>query len=249
MQHTLDLDAQGSDLVPINTDPPSDNTHTRTFTINYITSIITTSQTDTNKHMLFRYWNPIDKPPRFQCTLISVQCQHVRSNGDRCRRIQNTGVALCKQHLQFDMCLKIATSTVHNGGLGLFACDNHKDEGDVVFTFSRKRNRGDHITDYTGQVLANAETDHRYGRNNTVPYGVRLNPNSNIDAACIRGAGSYANHQPRSKANARLISDGKRVYIEATKLIRNGDEIFIDYGRDYHIRLNGIAYSHQTRAG
>jgi hypothetical protein len=195
----------------------------------------------------FEYFNPINENPRFQCTLIRVQCQHILTNGERCSRIQSTGAGLCSQHLKTDQCLKITTSTICNGGLGLFACDSNQLEGDVVFAYYRKRKRGDFITEYTGQVLSNAETDRRYGQHNTVPYGVWLNSTSIIDAACLRGIGSFSNHKNRRDANARLISDTKRVYLEATKPIRNGDEIFIDYGRGYNIRQEGITYSHKTR--
>ena len=195
----------------------------------------------------FEYSSPIDERPRFECTLIRVRCHHIRSNGDRCRRVQSTGVGLCSHHLQTDQFLKISTSTVHNAGRGLFACDNTRMEGAIVFAYDRMQNYGDFITEYTGQILSEVATDSRYGRNHTVPYGVRLNSRSNIDAACLRGVGSFANHNGGKHTNARLISDGKRVYMEATKPIRNGSEIFIDYGKEYHIQQEGINYSHRTR--
>jgi len=195
----------------------------------------------------FEYSSPVDERPRFECTLIRVQCHHIRSNGERCRRFQSTGVSLCPCHLQTDRFLKISTSTVHNAGSGLFACDKTKLDGSIIFSYDRTRHCGDFITEYTGQIISEVATDRRYGRDNTVPYGVRLTDRLNIDAACIRGVGSFANHKEGKKANARLISDGKRVYLEATKPIRNGHEIFIDYGRDFNIRQEGIAYAHNTR--
>jgi hypothetical protein len=197
---------------------------------------------------IFTYWNPIKEPPRFQCTLIPSRCTHIQHNGKMCPRIQIIGADLCTHHLTTDKRLEIKTSTLPHGGLGLFAHDNHQQEGDIVFTYSRTRRRGDFITDYVGETLSLEETTDRYGQNNTVPYGVRLNSKSNIDAACLRGVGAHANHQARRHTNARFILDGKRVYIEATRNIRNGEEIFINYGREYNIRQEGISYSHDTQS-
>ena len=196
---------------------------------------------------LFEYSNPATERPRFECMLIKVQCQHILANGKRCSRFQSIGAGFCSHHLQTDKCLKIAKSTVPECGLGLFACDRQQPSGAIVFAYHPKRKRGDYVIEYTGEVLSELETANRYGHANTAPYGARLNSHSNIDAACLRGAGSLVNHKQRAHANARLVCAKSSVYIEATKPIRNGDEIFIDYGREYNIGQEGIAYSHRTR--
>lgn len=196
---------------------------------------------------LFQYSNPINERPRFECILVHVQCGHILSNGKQCNRVRSIGVGYCSLHLQTDRCLKISKSTLPGCGLGLFACDIRKHSGAAIFTYHPNRKRGDFIIDYTGEVLSGSETAARYGHANTVPYGAWLNSHSIIDAACLRGAGSFANHKHRAHANARLVCARSRVYIEATRNIQHGDEIFIDYGRDYRIREEGIKYSHLTQ--
>jgi len=197
---------------------------------------------------LFEYSNPITDRPRFECTLIEVRCQHISILGDRCSKVQCIGAEFCARHLQTDHCLKISTSTLRGCGLGLFASDARRPDTAIVFAYYPKRKRGDFIIKYTGEVISDKETDARYGQGNTVPYGARLSATNNVDAACLRGAGSLANHKQRRHANARLICTRTSVYLEATKHIRNGDEIFIDYGGDYNICKESIEFSHQTRA-
>jgi SET domain-containing protein len=58
------------------------------------------------------------------------------------------------------------------------------------------------------------------------------------DAACRRGVGALANHRAHSTANARLsfLRTTGRFRLVAKKPIRNGKEIFVDYGRQYRHR-------------
>jgi len=102
---------------------------------------------------------------------------------------------------------------------------------------------------YHGQVINRAELLNWYG-DKTAPYGVRLNANTFVDSASLRGVGSLANHSKDVRdVNADLSvyygerNIGERARILAIEPIRNGDEIFIDYGDEYTIDEEGISYS------
>ncbi len=63
------------------------------------------------------------------------------------------------------------------------------------------------------------------------------------DASVIRGIGALINHFP-SKANCRLsINRNNRCVIVASKNIRNGDELYLNYGRQYKLHENVVATS------
>jgi hypothetical protein len=200
----------------------------------------------------FQYYTPADNQrPRFECLLHKLRCEHQNKNShQRCRRFSIIGATLCWQHLATDRQLRIKPSTLPHGGLGLFA-NNGTENREIVFRGPRKtrygESRGDFITEYTGEVLSNKATDLRYGENNTAPYGARINKSFVADGACLRTAGTLANHKPHSQANARLVSNGKTLYLEAIKPIRNGQEIFIDYGSEYELRNEGADYRHLTK--
>jgi hypothetical protein len=103
---------------------------------------------------------------------------------------------------------------------------------------------GDIIIEYDGEKVPNDDLDERYG-DYTAPYGLKHGSNVE-DGACRRGAGTLANHAPRSRANARYsFSTRDKVFrLVATKNIRNNKEIFCFYGTDYHFNE---PTSHKTK--
>jgi hypothetical protein len=176
----------------------------------------------------------------FQCPITRYRCEHVVAGANaQCKRQQYIGFSLCYQHLAIDAHLKIAPATNKEHGKGLFAT-NGTNNGDVVFK------NGERIIKYNGEVLDKAELDDRYGGDakDTAPYGYQVNKNKYVDSACLRSAGSLANHKPLQKANAKLYfstSDGG-VYIRALRKIKNNEEIFVNYGRSYRFIDN-----HETK--
>ncbi len=178
---------------------------------------------------VFKYHRKCDDAT-FQCPVKRFQCEHVVGANTQCKRHQYIGFSLCYQHLAIDAHLKIAPATNPDHGKGLFAT-NGTSNNDIVF------NKDDRIIQYNGEVLNKAELDDRYGGNNkdTAPYGFQVNNNKYVDSACLRSAGSLANHKPLQTANAKLYySTGSgNVYIRATKNIKNNQEIFVNYGRSY----------------
>ena len=84
----------------------------------------------------------------------------------------------------------------------------------------------------------------RYG-SYTAPYGIQISKRQNEDGALHRGIGSLVNHPPHNgRSNARFSVSKQRIVLVATKNIRNNQEIFVNYGRDY--RFNELA-THKTK--
>lgn len=172
----------------------------------------------------------------FQCRVQKYQCEHtLAGTNHRCKRQQYIGFSLCYQHLVMDARLRIAAATNPEHGKGLFAY-NGTSNNDVVFEKDKR------IIQYNGEVLNKEELDDRYGSKDseTAPYGYQVNKDRYIDSACLRSAGSLANHKPLKTANAKLYfyTGDKNVYIKATKNIRNNEEIFVNYGPNYRFLDN-----------
>jgi len=103
---------------------------------------------------------------------------------------------------------------------------------------------------YGGDVISQNERKARYffrdshGRQvePAIEYGYQPFVRDIFDAACVRGAGAYANDyrkfgQPRPwpKPNAEFYYDSEKnqVWLRATRIIRKGDEVLLNYGSDY----------------
>ena len=142
--------------------------------------------------------------------------------------------------------LRIQTSTIPGAGKGLFALDRSRPHRQVLFHANAI------ICEYGGEILDEDEKDERY-EDKTAPYAVRINRNRYEDGATERGVGSLANEPPRGRdANARLalynVRGGNgRVRLIAESPIRNGDEIFVEYGEEYGMAEPGVHYSTTSR--
>lgn len=67
------------------------------------------------------------------------------------------------------------------------------------------------------------------------------------DAALRRGVGSVINHKPRAQANCEFFVSGDHIELRAVKDIRNGQELYVSYGRDFYLHEPGVAYLTDTR--
>lgn len=117
----------------------------------------------------------------------------------------------------------VKRSTLPNAGKGLFA---------RVFIPS-----GTRIVEYKGKVTTWKEVDDNDGNNGYIYYVKRHHV---INAAGYPSAlARYANDArglQRVKGisnNAEYVEDGLRVYIEANKDILPGQEILVEYGKEY----------------
>lgn len=101
--------------------------------------------------------------------------------------------------------------------------------GDGLFAM-RDFKKDENIVEYIGEVLTEEQFKTRYSDDKPA-YVLDLN-NSILDASDVRKSNfaRYANHKPMSQANARFT---KTAWLRATKAIYKGQEIFVDYGRDY----------------
>lgn len=97
--------------------------------------------------------------------------------------------------------------------------------------------KGGRIVEYAGRRKKWRDVKHLDGHNG---YLLRLNRTIAIDARPKRsGKGRYANDAmglarvPGLRNNAEYLIYGNRVFIEATRNIRKGEEIFVSYGKEF----------------
>jgi len=190
----------------------------------------------------FRYF--INDELQFVGNLLCEKCDGTNKNGSPCKRKVCIGLPYCFSHLQSLKHLKIKPSTIPNAGKGLFAVDTTKRSNAVIF------NANAVICEYMGEIISNAEIIKRYDYHNA-PYAIRINKNRFEDASLERGIASLANHQIYGIGNAvfRPFKKNNQYFMRliATKPIRNGEEIFADYGADYDFDDN-TSYSTTYRS-
>ena len=187
--------------------------------------------------MPYKFTFKVDDNHEFTCVLHSEQCQFIKQNGDRCKLKTILGSPYCFIHLKYHFHLTIKPSLIPNSGKGLFAFDPKKDANAIIFK------KGDKIMEYKGELITNDELEERYG-NKTAPYSVKINKDLYQDCSCKRGSASIANTYPNHN-NATLLVHRKKVFIKATKNIRNNEEIYLSYGRNF--RLNEENVEHETK--
>jgi hypothetical protein len=121
---------------------------------------------------------------RFRCQLEQTRCAAKnKRNGRRCARVTFRH-PLCLQHTRSILGVDVRRSTIPNAGCGLFAV--------------RTVNVGDAVTPYGGHhYQTEADYPQAATRPAALPYTVEMGGNHGfLDAACLRGLGSYANHAP-----------------------------------------------------
>lgn len=97
--------------------------------------------------------------------------------------------------------------------------------------------KGDRIVEYAGRRKKWKDVMHLDGHNG---YLLRLNRTTAIDAMSLKsGKGRYANDAmglsrvPGLRNNAEYLIYGNRVFIEASRPIRKGEEVLVSYGREF----------------
>jgi len=119
--------------------------------------------------------------------------------------------------------LVIKPSLLPNAGKGLFTRVDIR--------------KGDRIVEYKGRRRKWKDVKHLDGHNG---YLLRLSRTMAIDALpTLSALGRYANDAmgltrvPGLRNNAEYLIYGDRVYIEATRNIRKGEEVLVSYGREF----------------
>jgi SET domain-containing protein len=106
-------------------------------------------------------------------------------------------------------------------GLGLFALK--------PITKNRR------IIEYFGPIISGEEIDRKGGK-----YLFELDENRAIDGSSRENLARYINHSCRP--NAKAYTSGRRIWIWSVKNINAGEQITLDYGKEYfdeHIRPVG----------
>ncbi len=96
------------------------------------------------------------------------------------------------------------------------------------------------IVEYTGEKLTTDQYERRYKNDQLGSYGLALSEKFVIDARRTdAGVARYAcdYHGSGKKPNAEYVNFGGRVWIVATRRIKQGEEILTDYGEDMHRAL------------
>lgn len=121
-------------------------------------------------------------------------------------------------------------------GLGLFAGEDIK--------------KGELIIEYIGNILNKEESD----KVKTNQYLFEVNRNKTIDGSVRWNIARYCNHACEEAANAESEIKKGRVFVKATKDIKDGEEICYDYGEEFvneHIAPYGcrcVAKEHSYNA-
>lgn len=100
-------------------------------------------------------------------------------------------------------------------GLGLFAL--------------KKFRKGDYLVTYQGRKLANAEAEELEARGNK--YLFEINSRWTRDGSKRSNLARYVNHS--CAPNCETMIRGHKITYEACKGIYPGDEILVDYGKNY----------------
>lgn len=189
----------------------------------------------------------IDNDVLFSCRLRCNKCRGTTAAGRRCSRRVCIGTPLCFSHLAQRYNVRIQPSTIAGAGKGLFASNSALPDNAIVFR------RGDVILEYKGELIEVRELERRYDEDDeehVAPYGYQTESNRVIDSACSRGVASLINHSNRARTiNCEFDYDGddRKLYIVATKNIKNGAELFVDYGPAYD-EMDSDRVRHRTRS-
>jgi len=87
--------------------------------------------------------------------------------------------------------------------------------------------KGKRIIEYTGPLISNEEVEKSSGK-----YFFGVNKRWSIDGSPRSNIARYINHSCKPNAEA-LVSQRRRVWIWSTKMIKPGDEISYNYGKEY----------------
>lgn len=186
--------------------------------------------------MVYYFTFKINDEIQYRTQVQSLQCADNTKKGMRCKRNCVIGSPFSATHLAYNHHLRIKPSQIPNAGKGLYCCDPlSSDSHEVLFK------KGETIVKYVGELINHAELVERYSHY-TPPYVVGVSANSYEDGARICGIGSLANTNPGHQ-NATLSVYNGKASLKATKNIKNGEEIYLSYGREYRLHQPEVTYA------
>lgn len=159
------------------------------------------------------------------------QCQAITKDGTRCKRNTCVRYPLCFQHMKSIEGLEIKQSNIPNANLGLFATKE----------FPYNERNPPTITKYSSKQIENQE-------NPDSDYVLKVGKKRYLDSKdksnyAGRYINSYVNDPALRPANVRFTA-GSRIYpfnnryyvpIKQIRQINKGEELLIDYGRNYRL--------------
>ena len=86
--------------------------------------------------------------------------------------------------------------------------------------------KGKRVVEYTGKVIDDAEADRIMNR-----YIFEVRKNVNIDGSSRKNVARYVNHACKPNCDYRV--KGNRVFYYALRKINAGEELTVDYGKEY----------------
>lgn len=176
--------------------------------------------------------------------LHTQQCEFIRpADHHRCRNRVVIGAPLCWIHRKKEQHVEVRESNIPGAGKGVFATNGTNNHAIVFRT-------GTALFPYKGQHIDDEEIQRRYAEA-TAPYGIKLMVAGRElyeDGALERGIGSLPNHANQNHANIKFYtayprSEEPLIKEKAVKNIRNGDELLVNYGRQYGMNEEGVEYS------
>jgi|SRR3990172_7343827 len=102
-------------------------------------------------------------------------------------------------------------------------------QGQGAFALRRIR-KGTRIVEYTGERITPEESDRRYdddAMDRPHTFLFTINGHTVIDAAVNGNAARFINHS--CDPNCEAVDDGGRIFIEALRTVRPGEEMTYDY--------------------
>ena len=189
----------------------------------------------------FHARNNVGNSADFRCNLQCTQCSAITKEDTQCSRNTCIGTSMCWQHMMRELKLKIRPSDIpprpSPNFKGLFAWDSKADDNAVIFQ------RGDRIPIiYVGELISKETASRRYGIF-TAPYSMQKNKTTDYDSACLRGIAALINDNDRRRLNAEFYTYRGEVRLRAIKPIKNRQEIYASYGRDYIMNEEGVRFS------
>lgn len=181
----------------------------------------------------FRFYNQ-DGTVYWESPLYRAKCNGKLDDGTICGKYTSRIHPYC--HGCTIRHFRVAVSPSLQGpgaGLGLFADDASKHEGDVVFQ------AGVFIAPYMGEIVSEEVLEERYTGVNgesedevCCPYAIETSEGETVDATLLRGPAAFCNDSKLKKYNA-VLSEVPILGIVATKPIHQGEEILVSYGKQY----------------